>query len=133
MASIESLGDAYDDSDLEDDTSTNGQITSKHISTVMNSSSNLRCSLQSIDSNSDKSSNSPSDGSTTTTPSTFVNNSNFWDSNLTHIDRVIMEIVDTERTYVQDLQEIIEVSLIIWLHLTFFLFNFDKKANKKRR
>lgn len=33
------------------------------------------------------------------------------DSNLTHIERVIMEIVETERIYVQDLREIIEVRI----------------------
>lgn len=35
------------------------------------------------------------------------------DSNITHIDRVIMEIVETERVYVQDLREIIQVCIFI--------------------
>jgi hypothetical protein len=36
----------------------------------------------------------------------------YLDTNLSHIDRVIVEIVETERTYVRDLQEIIEVRII---------------------
>lgn len=34
------------------------------------------------------------------------------DPNLSHTDRVILEIVDTEKTYVRDLNEIIEVRFI---------------------
>lgn len=36
----------------------------------------------------------------------------YCDPNLTYTDRVVIEIVDTERTYVRDLSEIIEVGLI---------------------
>ena len=56
--------------------------------------------------------------------STFPNDecnssfSKYCDPNLSHIDRVIYEIVETERTYVKDLHEIIEVKL------TFLLFKF---------
>ncbi|XP_074593327.1 uncharacterized protein LOC141849056 isoform X3 [Brevipalpus obovatus] len=42
---------------------------------------------------------------------------NYWDPNLTHMERVIMEIVETERTYVQDLHEIIEGYLIYFKNL----------------
>ncbi|RWS13045.1 hypothetical protein B4U79_17952 [Dinothrombium tinctorium] len=43
----------------------------------------------------------------------FKNVPKYWDPNLSHIERVIIEIVETERTYVEDLRQIIEYLCIL--------------------
>lgn len=44
-------------------------------------------------------------------PKPCVGRPKYWDPNLSYIDRVVMEIVETEKTYVSDLLQIITVSM----------------------
>ena len=49
----------------------------------------------------------------------------YLDTNLSHIERVVLEIVETERQYVNDLHQIIQVSIHLSLfHLIYICFTF---------
>jgi len=111
LASIESLADALDDDSDYDDASRSSNCGLLPCSNQMRVNTNNIANTQDEDKHTNHHHR---------VLHSYGHLPNYWDPNLTHMERVIMEIVETERTYVQDLHEIIEVSIDEYY---FILFN----------